>query len=124
MIGGTGGEGGEGKVGPGREGLMELASAGCEMSSSSYTAGPHVARAVGCMQNWRLWRVYAGSAGGLAGLRGRLGTSEQILPLFFLLTRVSSTLDAAHAIAVDAMSATPRAATAPTATSARRPRRR
>ena len=39
MIGGTGGEGGEGKVGPGREGLMALASAGCEMSSSSYTAG-------------------------------------------------------------------------------------
>ena len=41
LIGGTGGEGGEGKVGPGREGLMALASAGCEMSSSSYTAGPH-----------------------------------------------------------------------------------
>ena len=40
MIGGTGGEGGEGKVGPGREGLMALASAGCEMPSSSYTAGP------------------------------------------------------------------------------------
>ena len=48
LIGGTGGEGGEGKVGPGREGLMALASAGCEMSSSSYTAGPRVARAVGC----------------------------------------------------------------------------
>ena len=28
------------EVGPGREGLMALASAGCEMSSSSYTAGP------------------------------------------------------------------------------------
>ena len=40
LIGGTGGEGGEGKVGPGREGLMALASAGCEMPSSSYTAGP------------------------------------------------------------------------------------
>ena len=28
------------EVGPGREGLMALASPGCEMSSSSYTAGP------------------------------------------------------------------------------------
>ena len=28
------------EVGPGREGLMALASAGCEMPSSSYTAGP------------------------------------------------------------------------------------
>ena len=28
------------EVGLGREGLMALASAGCEMSSSSYTAGP------------------------------------------------------------------------------------
>ena len=28
------------EVGPGRKGLMALASAGCETSSSSYTAGP------------------------------------------------------------------------------------
>ena len=59
LIGGTGGEG-EGKVGPGREGLMALASAGCEMPSSSYTAGPRVARAVGCRIG--VCGVYAGSA--------------------------------------------------------------
>ena len=39
MIGGTRGEARR-EVGPGREGLMALASAGCEMPSSSYTAGP------------------------------------------------------------------------------------
>jgi len=42
LIGGIGGEakGCWALVGPGREGLMALASAGCEMLSSSYTAGP------------------------------------------------------------------------------------
>ena len=39
---------------------MALASAGCEMSSSSYTAGPRsqLSGAQGCgLQNWRLWRL-------------------------------------------------------------------
>ena len=85
MIGGTGGEGGEGKVGPGREGLMALASAGCEMSSSSYTAGPRpqlpglwAAELASVASTQALQRDGSRNceAGG-SGRRGWLGTSQE-----------------------------------------------
>ena len=58
LIGGTGGEGGEGKVGPGREGLMALASAGCEMPTRRRILLALALSCQGCgLQNWRLWRL-------------------------------------------------------------------
>ena len=84
MIGGTGGEGGEGKVGPGREGLMALASAGCEMPSSSYTAGPRpqlpglwAAELASVASTQALQRAWQAGLRGRRQRKERLGTSQE-----------------------------------------------
>ena len=72
--------GDEGKVGPGREGLMALASAGCdcEMSSSWAVGWPSSCQGCG-LQNWRLWRlrrlcsVMAGGTARPAAAEGEAG---------------------------------------------------
>ena len=84
MIGGTEGEGGEGKVGPGREGLMALASAGCEMPSSSYTAGPRpqlpglwAAELASVASTQALQRAWQAGLRGRRQRKERLGTSQE-----------------------------------------------